>query len=166
MGLGTGLNVLLSYVFCEESDVKIHYTSVEKYPLTIDEVQALNYMEKLGKNHLSPTYEKIHSSVWGEEIELSKDFAFCKIKTDVEAYHIEEGIDLVFYDAFAPDVQPNLWREEIFDKFYKAMNQNALLLTYCVKGSVRRTLKNVGFELLKLKGPVGGKREILKAVKK
>lgn len=166
MGLGTGLNVLLTYIFNEETKLKINYTSIEKYPLKPAEVSTLNFLQILHREELNSVFKQIHSEAWGEYMEISTGFTLNKVKADIEDYHFDQSIDLVYYDAFAPDVQPDLWTTEIFERIYRAMGNDAVLMTYCVKGMIRRTLKDIGFGVQKLKGPAGGKREILQAVKK
>lgn len=165
MGLGTGLNALLSYIFTEKCNCKVEYSSIEKYPLELEEAKQMNFLEKLNRTDLQNIFNQIHALEWNREHKLSDNFSFLKINEDLKRTTLPTGFDLVYFDAFAPEVQPELWSREIFGKIHSSMASGAVLMTYCVKGSVRNVLKDIGFELMKLKGPASGKREVLKAIK-
>ncbi|OYT16276.1 MAG: SAM-dependent methyltransferase [Bacteroidetes bacterium 4572_77] len=167
IGMGTGLNVLLSFLFAQEQELQIHYTALEKYPLEEEWTSAMNYAEKL---HHSPNakqiYEAIHSCKWNTEISLSDRFKFIKINKGAQDINYQDlSFDLVYHDAFNPDLEPSLWSEELFNKFYAAMKTPSILTTYSTKGIVKRALKSAGFIIEKKPGPIG-KREILNALKK
>lgn len=165
VGFGTGLNTLLTYFEGERLGLKIRYHTVEKYPVNPQELNSLNYPSMIEQDSASAVFDKMHDAEWGEELALSESFALRKIKSDLKLMELPAMYDLVYFDAFAPNKQENMWSEEIFLKLYKAMNPSGLLVTYCAKGSVRRTMIAAGFDVQRTEGPPG-KREMLQAFKK
>src|SRR5690606_2093998 len=125
----------------------------------------LNYLKVLHREELSDVFAAIHQGEWSEQLALSKGFSLRKIHSDVANVELDELFDMVFYDAFAPEVQADLWSTEVLGKMHALLKKGGLFLTYCVKGEVRRKLLDIGFSVEKLKGPEAGKREILRAVK-
>lgn len=163
-GFGTGLN---AYLTMEEADItrqSVQYCSLEKYPLSGDEVAALNYMSVM--EHPKPdNFKAIHETVWEENNHISPYFMLRKCQCDFRTVDLEqEKYNIIYYDAFNPNVQPDLWTEEVFYPFYNALVFGGILVTYCVKGTVKRALRSVGFSLERLPGPPG-KREMLRATK-
>lgn len=162
MGFGTGLNALLTYKYAVKNSLKINYTSVEAYPLKPEEIKLLNYTDLLDID--SDIFEKLHLSEENQVI-IDKDFSFELIRNKFELVNLKENnFDLVYYDAFSPDAQPELWTKDIFNKIFKAMRSGGVLTTYSCKGLVKRNLKASGFRIEKLPGPPG-KREFLRAFK-
>lgn len=164
IGLGTGLNVLLTLVESKKYTQKINYTAMEPYPIDAGIIADLNYVELLKDEKLQIVFEKIHTCEWGQAINLSDNFTFCKIKNTLQDHQFENEYDLIYFDAFAPRVQPEMWTEEVFSKIYPATNLKGVLVTYCAKGAVKRALKKAGFEVESLQGPPG-KREMIRAMK-
>lgn len=166
MGFGTGLNVLVTLQeFLKMEGVKINYFSLEKYPITEQEADALGYDELFEDEIIKNAYHKIHQTEWEKLVEIQPDFFLRKIKTDFfELNQIElPPIDLVYFDCFGARVQPDLWEKPLFELVAKKMRKGGLLTTYASKGSVRRTLLELGFQVEKLEGPKG-KREMLNAI--
>ena len=161
MGLGTGLNFLLSNDYASKSKVKIDYTAIEKYPLSDNEIKDLNYAELLNEAEL---FDILHSMEWGKYIQATDGVRLHKVKGDLEGFGSDELYDVIYYDAFAPNAQPELWTVDVFKKLYGMMTDNAILVTYCSKSDVRRAMISAGFEVEKLQGPPG-KREMLRALK-
>ncbi|MGA2823957.1 MAG: tRNA (5-methylaminomethyl-2-thiouridine)(34)-methyltransferase MnmD [Bacteroidales bacterium] len=164
-GFGTGLNAFLTYLVSEKEGKSIHYTAIEKYPLEDHFVSLMNYPEKT-----DPAKEKvfhtIHDASWEQDILISEHFTLHKMQGDLRMVQMQDkSNDLVFFDAFGPDVQPELWIEEIFRMLCQSMKEGAILVTYSSKGSVIRALNAAGFSLEKLPGPPG-KREMTRATKK
>lgn len=163
-GFGTGLNAVLTLMNGEHFK-DIHYDTVEKYPLSLDEVAKLNY-ENVLSDFPSESYLKMHTLQSGETYSMASNFHFQKHIQDFGNVVLPSlYYDVVYFDMFNPDLQPELWTEEVFAKVYASMKNDAILVTYCAKGRVKRALKSVGFELEALPGPVG-KREITRAKKK
>ncbi|MDR1222369.1 MAG: tRNA (5-methylaminomethyl-2-thiouridine)(34)-methyltransferase MnmD [Tannerella sp.] len=161
-GFGTGLNVYLTLSEAERLKTAIHYTSLELYPLAADEALRLNYPEILHADRR--LFEKIHLSPWEEDVDITPYFTLRKVKVDFIAYEPMEVFDVVYFDAFSPEKQPELWSEDGFGKIYAHSGSGAVLTTYCAKGAVRRVLQSAGFVVERLPGPPG-KREILRGRK-
>ncbi|MGZ4054200.1 MAG: tRNA (5-methylaminomethyl-2-thiouridine)(34)-methyltransferase MnmD [Bacteroidia bacterium] len=166
IGFGTGLNALLTCMEAEKSDLKINYTSLEAFPLSIDLTNKLNYVDLLSseKKDLQNTFDLLHSCEWEKDIAISKNFILHKIKNTLQEIRFENSFDLIYFDAFGPRVQPEMWKEELFSKIYSATKQDGCLVTYCAKGEVKRTLKKVGFVVETLPGPPR-KREMVRGIK-
>ncbi len=161
IGFGTGLNCFITYL---EHTCNINYTGVEAYPISEEEVKKMNYVERLQSEKQRVIFDKIHTSKWNEKHSLSDDFLLLKRQQFFQDIDDENAFDLVYFDAFGARVQPELWTEEIFQKMYKAMKMNGILVTYSAKGSVRRAMESSGFIVERLPGPPG-KREMLRGVK-
>jgi tRNA U34 5-methylaminomethyl-2-thiouridine-forming methyltransferase MnmC len=169
IGLGTGLNALLTMIESQQLKLAIDYTALEAYPVSIDLIKALNYTDLLissanSKTMLQQFFDAIHFSEWGQTIEIAEKFKLNKIKSTLQQVQFQSKFNLVYFDAFGPSVQPEMWTEEVFSKIGDSMAENGILVTYCAKGSVKRTLKNIGFEIHSLQGPPG-KREMIRAIK-
>jgi tRNA U34 5-methylaminomethyl-2-thiouridine-forming methyltransferase MnmC len=164
MGFGTGLNALLTYQYALHHEKKINYFTIEKYPLSESEYKILNY-ESIINLPEKGVLHKLHSAPIGTDTKITNSFSFTKYHTDIKTLSCSFPIDVCYYDAFAPDIQPDLWSSEIFLEIYQAMNPGGVLSTYSAKGQVKRNLIKAGFTIEKLKGPPG-KREILRAWKK
>lgn len=162
VGFGTGLNALLTLDFALSNGLNVDYCAIEKYPLAEDEYTRLNYTDKYP--HLKDAFMLMHQSEWDCTTQVTENFRLTKIHGDLVKCAIGEGFDLVYQDAFAPDKQPELWSEELFQKLYQSMNGNGILVTYSAKGQVRRNMQSAGFTVERLPGPPG-KREMLRAIK-
>jgi tRNA U34 5-methylaminomethyl-2-thiouridine-forming methyltransferase MnmC len=161
MGFGTGLNTFLTY--CHSNNYnKIEFDSIESEPISIETANQLNYLSSLDKLDLKPIFEKLHSCDWNRQLVIGDNFHFTKWKTTIQEISFNKKYDLVYYDAFGPRVQPELWMPEIFSKIYEALNVGGLLVTYCANGQFKRDLATVGFEVRSIPGPPG-KREITQA---
>jgi len=163
IGFGTGLNSLITLVEAKKIQIKIAYTGIEAYPISIEEVATLNYPKQL--NTSAQLFKKLHSCTWEASELISKNFSLLKQKKFFSEIEDSNAYHLIYFDAFGARVQPNLWTEEIFRKMYEALKQNGVLVTYSAKGSVRRAMQAVGFIVERLPGPPG-KREMLRAIKK
>ena len=165
IGFGTGLNALLTYFSALETHQNICYTAIELYPLDMEEVRLLNYPDFMEYADANSIFRQLHEVEWEQSIAISGHFSICKHRQSIlEFPYPLLAFDLVYFDAFAPDVQPKLWSEEVFGKIYQSMKSESILVTYSTKGVVKNALKNVGFQIEKLPGPKG-KREILRAKK-
>lgn len=163
VGFGTGLNTHLTQLFSEEHQIKIEYSSVEAYPLKMELIQQLNYSELIASNQQD--YLKLHEVGWSTPHTITDLFTLTKLHKKLNEISESNKFDVIFFDAFAPDIQPELWSKTIFEQMYNALKQGGVLVTYCAKGVVKRTIKEVGFELESLEGPPG-KREMIRATKK
>jgi tRNA U34 5-methylaminomethyl-2-thiouridine-forming methyltransferase MnmC len=159
-GFGTGLNVMLA---AQESstELNITYHTLEKYPLPKAIYRALNYGEILKDEAL---FHLIHSASWEQEIIVKPGFALTKMETDFRNFSTDIQYEIIFYDAFAPEKQPELWAKSIFDNCHRILKKGGLLVTYSAKGQLKRDLRSVGFMVESLPGPPG-KFEITRARK-
>ncbi len=165
IGFGTGLNALLTQLEAEKLNKNIYYHSLEGYPLSVDEVKDLNYIQEVKGESVQTKFDALHDAKWEKSIELTTGFTLHKQQVMLQEYEPkEESIDLIYFDAFGPRVQPELWEKSIFDKMFTVLKPNGVLVTYCAKGDVRRTMLASGFEVERLPGPPG-KREMLRATK-
>jgi tRNA U34 5-methylaminomethyl-2-thiouridine-forming methyltransferase MnmC len=163
IGFGTGLNAFLTMIEAERSDKKIHYTSLEKYPVELGKALQLNYPEAFPAVSRE-SFELLHTSVWGEEVQIGSNFWLTKIEADVTLFNLNMMFDVVYFDAFSPEKQPEMWSLELFEKIFIQCNSGAILTTYCAKGIVRRAMQSAGFQVERLPGPLG-KRQILRSTK-
>lgn len=164
VGFGTGLNALLTWGEAKRRQLEVVYTSVEAFPLSLNMVTTLGY-ERLETNLHEEAFTQMHEGEWGIPINLENGcFSLCKLEGDFTLLKIPRALDLVYFDAFSPDKQPEMWEEYLFKRLYDAMNNHGILVTYCAKGEVRRRLQRCGFEVERIPGPPG-KREMLRAVK-
>lgn len=165
VGFGTGLNALLTLIESQRLGTPIQYYTLEPFPLLKEEFEALNYPDILGQGKYAEHYLSFHQCPWEREIEISSGFSFFKTKDGLNEANLPFSFfDLVYYDAFGPDTQPELWEEAVFQKVFAAMRPGGTLVTYSAKGVVRRALKACGFNVESLPGPPG-KREMTRAVK-
>lgn len=161
IGMGTGLNVLLTIL--NKADKIIHYTAIEPYPLAKDILHQLNYGKLLQAELL---FEQIHAQAWNVELTLSPSFYFQKINQKVEDFNAKDKkFDIIYWDAFCAQVNPELWEVDVLRKASHWLNSEGILITYCAKGSFKRILKQLNFEVEALPGPQG-KREITRGIKK
>lgn len=160
VGFGTGLNALLAFAEAKKTGKRIHYTTLEKFPVSQEKALLLNFPDLIDDD-LKKIFEYMHLSNWNEPVNLSPFFTLEKVETDFTAYHHTGQYDVIFFDAFSPEKQPEMWTQEQFEKIAAHCNPGAILTTYCAKGSVRRALQSAGFAVERLPGPPG-KREILR----
>ena len=156
IGFGTGLNAMLTKATCDTLQVLCRYETIEKYPLSLSEINKLNY----ASNELV----HLHSCDWEREIELSAYFSIHKKAVDLLFYRPTQKFDIIFFDAFAPKIQPDLWTESVFKKLYDSQSDKGILVTYSSKGTVKQALRNAGYQVQRLKG-AGGKRHMIRAMR-
>ena len=160
VGFGTGLNTVLTIQEADKDHLSINYFTLEPSPLPSDVIEKLNYKILLNNKY----FKLIHQYEWDKENIIFPHFKFTKFNTTLQKVNLSLPIDLVYFDAFAPRVQPELWTIDIFEKLFEMMTSNAILVTYCAKGEVKRSLKKAGFIVETLHGPPG-KREMIRARK-
>lgn len=164
IGFGTGLNALLTLQYAEANLRDIRYTSLERYPLPLHIVNEMDYTS-LVPYDTAEYFLPLHTSPWNQWAYISPFFRLRKVETDFTTLPLTEEYDLVYFDAFAPEKQPEMWTPQIFEHIYSHLSFRGILVTYCAKGEVRRMLQAAGFSIERLPGPPGGKREILRARK-
>ena len=160
IGFGTGLNAVVTAMATTKGR-KAHYISLELYPVEAQLIEKLNYGEMVDNDLLMA----LHQAQWNAPQVISPTFTLEKLQCDFTQCSLPTDIDVVYFDAFAPEKQPEMWDESLFKRIYDAMSNGGILTTYCAKGEIRRRLQRVGFIVERLAGPPGGKREILRATK-
>lgn len=163
-GFGTGLNALLTAMYAEEKGKYVSYVTIEKYPLEDDLLNELNYAGMTGSRG-KWLFNAIHTAKWETPVALTPWFTIHKKKLDLTADNISGSFDLIYFDAFGPDKQPEMWTPGVMDKINAVTSAGTVFVTYSAKGSLRRMLGGLGFEVSLLPGPPG-KRVITRAVKK
>ncbi|MBA9079360.1 tRNA (5-methylaminomethyl-2-thiouridine)(34)-methyltransferase MnmD [Rufibacter quisquiliarum] len=165
VGFGTGLNALLTLQHSRLTGATVRYDTLEKYPLAPEVVQQLQFEKFILNPELLDFFLPLHAAPWEQPVAVSPQFTLRKLETDLEAFApAPEHYDLIYFDAFAPEKQPHLWTDAIFQKMYDCLAPGGTLVTYCAKGSFKRSLKAAGFAVEALPGPPG-KREMTRGVK-
>lgn len=163
MGMGTGLNVLLTLKAVTALNLSIEMTTIEAFPLESDLLLNEGFSSFLSKKEFE-YFKKIHQSKWGQRISLQDYFQFTKVKTKLEEYTFDAHYDVIFYDAFGARTQPELWEDDVFSPLVSHLRPGGIFVTYSAKGSLRRALERFGMKVERLPGPPG-KREMIRAIR-
>ncbi|MBN7814978.1 tRNA (5-methylaminomethyl-2-thiouridine)(34)-methyltransferase MnmD [Algoriphagus pacificus] len=164
VGFGTGLNAWLSLVWAEQNQVPVLYHSIEPFPLSEEIYSQLNYGDlDDGIFHYKPYFNRLHKIEWNQGTVVSEYFNMKKEKTTLEVVQLYPS-DVVFFDAFAPSKQPELWEKPLLEKVFESMNPGGIFTTYCAMGKLKRDLKDLGMKVETLPGPPG-KKEMTRAWK-
>lgn len=161
IGFGTGLNTIQTLHAAERNNRIVSFTTLELYPLEFHQVKKLSY-SKLA------FFEALHQAEWNTMVDITPCFSLHKLHLDfttLPSIDLGKQFDVIYFDAFAPEKQPNMWSQQLFDHLYVLMNKGGILTTYCAKGVIRRMLQEAGFMVERLPGPPNGKREIIRATK-
>lgn len=161
MGFGTGLNALLSLQIAIEKKLPVSYTGIENFPVTKEHYEKINYGEQL---QLQKEFLLLHDADWNTTITINEQFSFTKIKESLLNYEGNSHFDCIYFDAFSPETQPELWSCAVFEKLFQLLEKNGVLVTYCSKSIVRKAMQEAGFIIEKIPGP-WGKREMVRARK-
>ncbi len=162
VGFGTGLNTLLTYQKAEKRSINVKYHCIELYPVKEKNYMQLNFAELIGIN--KEILLSIHESEWEREHKIGRYFKLKKNLISLEKYTTSQKFDIIYFDAFSPNKQPELWSRDIFNKMFYLLKNNGILVTYCAKGEVKRTMSEVGFKINVLDGPPG-KRQMTRGRK-
>ncbi|WP_182654780.1 tRNA (5-methylaminomethyl-2-thiouridine)(34)-methyltransferase MnmD [Alistipes indistinctus] len=158
MGFGSGLNAWLTARAAAGTGRRVEYVALEHYPVAMGTVQGLGYAA-------DPLFEALHQAPWNEAVPATESFSLKKVAASLLNYRFDTTFDLVYFDAFAPDAQPELWTREVFAKLFAALHPEGVLVTYSAKGMVKENLRAAGFEVHRLPGALG-KHHMLRAVKR
>lgn len=165
VGFGTGLNALLSLKQIRDSKIKIHYTSLEAFPISIETADQLSYPTDVLFQQSKQLFMSLHEAVWNEPVSILPNFTLEKIKITLQEISFQPSeFDLVYFDAFAPNKQPEMWELITLRKVVQAIKPKGAFVTYCAKGQLKRDLKSLGMIIETLSGPPG-KREMVRAFK-
>jgi tRNA U34 5-methylaminomethyl-2-thiouridine-forming methyltransferase MnmC len=162
VGFGTGLNALLSLERSDAMNATVSYTTVEPYPVNEQIWSRLNYAER---DRQRSYFEQLHESSWGVDHALNSKFVFRKERSKIQDLELSlRQFDLVFFDAFAPGKQPEMWSLDIMTKIESAMRPNGALVTYSATGELKRNLRSLGMQVESIPG-APGKKEMTRASK-
>lgn len=161
IGLGTGLNAFLTAQFAKNHNQKIHFTSLEPFPIKKEIYENLNYHETENEKTL---LMKIHEADWKKEVAISQNFTLYKTTLKLENFSTPTLFNLIYFDAFAPSKQPEVWSLENLKKCFSLLSKGGILTTYCAQGQFKRNLAEAGFDVETLQGAMG-KKEMVRAVK-
>lgn len=164
VGFGSGLNAFNTLISSEELSINIDYVGVEQYPISLETVSQLNFPTAFNREDLQSTFNKMHDIEWEKPVKISENFTLEKRQQDIFNLIDENDYDLIFYDAFGPGAQPELWTAPIFEILFKSLKDQGVLVTYCAQGAARRAMQSVGFTVQRCPGPPS-KRHMLRAVK-
>ena len=164
VGFGTGLNAWLTLLAAREQGLNIHYTAFELYPLAPEVADRLDYPALTAPQQAS-LFARLHRCEWDKPIAIDPQFTLLKRHANLTNTPVDGLYDVIYFDAFAPEKQPEMWSEAIFRNLYGHLAPGGILTTYCAKGEIRRRLQHIGFTVERLPGPPHGKREILRATK-
>jgi tRNA U34 5-methylaminomethyl-2-thiouridine-forming methyltransferase MnmC len=163
MGFGTGLNALMT-ALATSGRARVYYETLEAFPLSVAEAAQLNFAQHLPQPTAAALLRGLHDSPWNQPVELTPDFTLHKRQETLQEVTLNQSFDLIYFDAFAPSAQPELWETPILAKVVQAMAPGGVFVTYCAKGAVKRSLKELGLTVESLPGPPG-KREMTRAIK-
>lgn len=164
IGFGTGLNAFVTFLEAPKMNQTIHYVGVEAYPVSLEEAASMNYVAELDAEKERPVFEKMHECHWEEKTSFGDHFCLTKRKQFFADIDDVEQFDLIYFDAFGYDVQPELWSAAIFKKMYDALKPKGVLVTYAARGVIKRNMQEVGFSVEKMEG-APGKREMFRTRK-
>ena len=162
IGLGTGLNAFLTAIWAQERSQKIHFTSLEPFPVEKSIFENLNFYQSEKEKRL---LMDIHQSEWEKEVEMVSNFSLCKTALKLEHFNTSEHFHIIYFDAFAPSKQPDVWSLDNLKKCFRLLYTKGILTTYCAQGQFKRNLNKAGFEVETLQGAMG-KKEMVRGKKK
>lgn len=166
IGFGSGLNALLTCLEVQSNESKnIKYVGIESNPLSVEELKLMNFSEQIKDKNYHSLFGEIQSGKWNELIQISTNFELLKIESKLQEFDFSaHTFDLIYYDAFGPRAQSEMWEKSIFQPLYDILSPNGMLVTYCAQGQFKRHLKEIGFNVQTRPGPPG-KREMTTAKK-
>lgn len=166
VGFGSGLNALLTCIESQENQSrKVSYTGIESNPLNREEQKMMDFSEQIKHPNLQEFVEKIHTAEWNVLTNITSNFSLLKIEAEIQKFTTEPNtFDIIYYDAFGPRAQSEMWDKPIFEPLYRLLKENGILVTYCAQGQFKRNLKEIGFKVESRPGPPG-KREMTTAKK-
>lgn len=160
IGFGTGLNAFITLLEAQKNNLAVDYTGIEAYPVAEEEAFAMNYLTELEANGFEAEFKKMHQCPWNEKITFNAHFSLTKRNQFFQDIQDKNAFDLIYFDAFGYQVQPELWSTEIFQKMYTSLKDKGVLVTYAARGVIKRSMQEVGFTVEKVAGPPG-KREMM-----
>ncbi|MEK6780224.1 MAG: tRNA (5-methylaminomethyl-2-thiouridine)(34)-methyltransferase MnmD [Bacteroidota bacterium] len=165
VGFGTGLNALLTLQYSLDHARSIYYETLEAFPIDQKTASQLNYPSALDFPDAEKYFIKLHQSLWNQQIAITNEFSIVKHHVKIQDIQLgSEKFDVIYFDAFAPSKQPDMWELSILKKIARAIKPGGVFVTYCAKGQLKRDLKSLNLLVETLDGPPG-KKEMVRAVK-
>ena len=162
VGFGTGLNALLTAQHAASSQRKVYFHTLEPFQVPFDLIEKIGYGKVAGEPEL---FSLLHTAEWETKVKITDHFTLHKTSQKLEYVNLnEDEYDVIYFDAFAPKKQPELWQSDIFSKLYKSLKKGGVLTTYSAAGQLKRDLKSAGFQIENPPG-ANGKREMTVAIK-
>ncbi len=164
VGFGTGLNALLTLQESRKEEKKFHYTTLEAFPVATELIDQLNYAQQLDFDSAHQFFQNIHKCEWNAHVVITGNFIFEKRKGKIQEMDLSNSFhDIIYFDAFAPAKQPEMWELPVLEKAVRSLKPNGIFVTYCAQGQLKRNLKSLGLSVESLPGPPG-KREMVRAI--
>lgn len=163
-GFGTGLNAFMTWLEADKRGLSVQYLGLEIAPLPVETAMSLNYPGELQVPHRAADFIRLHTLPWDVPVTLSEHFTFEKRRCRIQDFVSGPAYDVVYFDAFAPQIQPELWTPDVMSHMFAALRPQGILVTYCAQGAFRRSLRAAGFKVERLPGTVG-KWEMTRATK-
>ena len=167
VGFGSGLNFLVSADYAALSGINLRYTGIEAFPLSREIISRMGYEKYCKVPGLWDRFIKAYKPAQQEEQHIlpGKNIYLEIFPGPLLDYTPVKLFDLIYYDAFAPARQPDMWTAEPVEKVCDMLKPGGILVTYSITGSFKRLLKKYGMSIEKPPG-AAGKREMLRATKK
>ncbi len=164
IGLGTGLNLMLTWIQCLEGKCAVDYTAVEPYPLSREQIVPLAYWDDLAWPGLKEPFLDMMDQRDPKIFDAGGGLTFSMRVTPMNGMNWTGAFDLIYFDPFGPNTHPAMWAAHVFRQLHSVLRPGGILVTYCAKGAVRRTMEGAGLRVERLQGPPG-KREMLRAIR-
>lgn len=164
IGFGTGLNAFITFLESQKNTQTINYVGIEGFPISLEEVLQMNYVNQLNANQFESEFKMMHTSDWEKNVTISEHFRLIKRQQLFNEINDQNQFDIIYFDAFGYRVQPELWSVEIFIKMFEALKEGGILVTYACRGPIKNAMREAGFQIEILAGPPG-KREMLRGWK-
>jgi tRNA U34 5-methylaminomethyl-2-thiouridine-forming methyltransferase MnmC len=158
VGFGTGLNAWLTWQEARKKQLHVKYISIEAYPLQRDVWKQLNYAAG------DSLFNALHETPWNVAGSIDGYFELLKIEGKLEDVALNESLDIVYFDAFAPGKQPELWEFPMLQRVCTPLRTGGVFVTYCAKGQLKRDLRALDLKVETLQGPPG-KKEMIRATR-
>ena len=160
VGFGTGLNSLLTLQYAVRNNIRVRYSTIEAFPLPGDVLEKLNYGGEDQK-----VFDAIHDAPWGEEVSVVPEFKLLKLQISLHYLASKHACDVIYFDAFAPSVQPDMWTITALDQVTSRLTEGGVFVTYSAKGQLKRDLQELGLQVETLPGPPG-KNQMVRAIRR
>lgn len=161
IGYGTGLNAILTFLENADRQIEIKYHGIEKYPINQNTFFGLNYHNSL---NISKQQMSLFVNNWDQIICVDNKFELFKQCVDFDEFIPNKTYDIIYFDAFSPETQPEMWKVENLEKILTCLLTGGVFVTYCSRGDLKRNLRYLGMDVKRFSGPPG-KRHVLRATK-